>query len=159
VVPRRAELVVATIEGGAAEQTWQNVGRALAAAAHALGEEGAVALCTDLAEAPGPALQQLRGADDQNEALHEIGKTQPVDALEASELAHALQRGKVYLVSRLDEDLVEDLGMSPVAADQISKLAARYDSCIVLANAQYALARPRGEPQHGPTQGERKNRR
>jgi nickel-dependent lactate racemase len=144
-VPERASLVVATIEGDGTQQTWENVGRALAAAALTVAEPAAVAICCDLAERPPAALQQIAGADDLEEALLDIGKHKPADALAAMELVHALQRGKVYLLSRLDEDLVEELGMSPVAAEQISRLASRYDSCIVLANAQYAVARPRAE--------------
>ena len=143
-VPQRANLVVATIEGKA-HQTWENVGRALAAAARAVSADGAVAICTELAERPGPALQQVIGADDLDEVLHDIDKHPPSDALPASELVHALRRGKVYLISRLDEDLVEELGVSPVAADQLSKVAGRYDSCIVLTNAHYAMARPHRE--------------
>jgi nickel-dependent lactate racemase len=144
-VPQRASLVVATISGDATQQTWENVGRALAAASRAVTQDGAVAICTDLSERLGPALQQIVGADDLDEALREIGEHRPADALPAAELVHALQRGKVYLVSRLDEGLVEDLGVSPVAAAQVSRVAGRYDSCIVLTNAQYALACPQGE--------------
>ncbi len=147
-VPQRASLVVATINGDATQQTWENVGRALAAASRAVTEDGAVAICTDLSERLGPALQQIVGADDLDEALCEVGKHRPADTLPAAELVHALQRGKVYLVSRLDEGLVEDLGVSPVAAGQVSRVAGRYDSCIVLANAQYAVACPRGECSH-----------
>jgi nickel-dependent lactate racemase len=144
-VPDRASLVVATIEGGAAQQTWDNVARALAAASHAVREDGAVAICCELDQRPGPALKCVVGADDLDAALRDIARHKPEDALAAAELVRALKRGKVYLLSRLDEELVEDLGIMPVAADQVSRLAARYDSCIVLTNAQYAQARPSGE--------------
>jgi nickel-dependent lactate racemase len=147
-VPQRASLVVATILGDATQQTWENVGRALAAASRAVSQEGAVAICTDLSERLGPALQQIVGADDLDETLREFGQHRPADTLPATELVRALQRGKVYLVSRLDEGLVEDLGVSPVAVGQVSRVVRRYDSCIVLANAQYALACPRGECSH-----------
>ena len=59
-VPRRAELVVAAIEGDRGQQSWENVGRALAAASRAVTDDGAIALCTELADRPGPALQWLR---------------------------------------------------------------------------------------------------
>ncbi|HEX3724962.1 MAG TPA: hypothetical protein VHV08_01915, partial [Pirellulales bacterium] len=51
----------------------------------------------------------------------------------------------VYLVSQLDEELVEDLGIHPLSASQVSRLARRYESCIVLANADYAIACPEVE--------------
>ncbi|MFH1266509.1 MAG: lactate racemase domain-containing protein, partial [Planctomycetota bacterium] len=43
--PRRASLVVATIEGGPSQQTWENVGRALAASGNLVEDGGAIAVC------------------------------------------------------------------------------------------------------------------
>ena len=63
-VPERAALVVATIEGDATQQTWDNVARALACASHAVREDGAVAVCSELVERLGPALECLAGVDD-----------------------------------------------------------------------------------------------
>ena len=145
-VPERASLVVATIEGDATQQTWENVGRALAAAAHAVDDDGAVVICSRLAEPIGPALQHLVGAEDLNGALREITRGRPADALAASELVRALQRGKVYLVSHLDDELVEELGVVPVDERGVARVAGHYESCIVLAGAQYARAQPPGEP-------------
>jgi len=154
-VPGRANLVVTTIEGGAAEQTWKNFGHALSSAARSVNDDGDVAICSELAAAIGPALQTLVGADDLDAALADIAKRHPADSLPAMELVRALHRGKVYLLSRLDDELVEELGMSPVAADQLSRLAARYDSCIVLSNAQYSTAYPPGEVTSRPARSRR----
>jgi nickel-dependent lactate racemase len=145
-IPGRAGLVVATIEGDSSQQTWQHLGRALAAAARAVEPGGAVAICTELAERPGPALQRIIGADDLDAALKQIDRDRSPEALAAGELVRALHRGKVFLVSRLDDELVEDLGMLPLAADQLARLIGRYESCILLANAHRALARPRVKP-------------
>ncbi|MEX0677296.1 MAG: lactate racemase domain-containing protein [Pirellulales bacterium] len=145
-VPERASLVVAAIEGDAAEQTWENVGRALAAASHALAEDGAVVICSELAEPFSPALQRIVGADDLDDALHEIARERLSDALVAAELVRALKRGRVYLVSRLDDESVEELGVLPVDRRGVSRVAGRHPSCIVLAGAQNARARPRSEP-------------
>ena len=61
-VAHRANLVVAAIEGGPRQQTWENLGRVLESAARLVEEDGAIAVCCDLATAPGPALQRLIGA-------------------------------------------------------------------------------------------------
>ncbi len=141
-IGRRVDLAIATITGHG-QQTWQNVARALAAAAHAVEEDGgAVAICCELAEEPGAAVQRLAGADDPSAALRQIGKRKPADTLAAAEIAQALERGKVYLVSQLEDELVESLGMVPITASQLSRVAARYESCLVLENAQYAVADP-----------------
>ncbi len=67
-------------------------------------------------------------------------KLRLTDTLPAIELAEALQRARVYLLSQLDETVVENLGMAAATeADDFARLARRHDSCIVLADAQYAL--------------------
>jgi len=139
-VPRRASLVVAAVEGGAAQQTWDAVGRALAAAGTLVEEGGAIAVCCDLADKPGPAVRQLAAARLRAEAMRWIRKKRPVDALSATLLAQALDRTAVYLLSRLDPSLVEDLEIAPIAeAEELVRLAGRHDSCILLANAPYAM--------------------
>jgi nickel-dependent lactate racemase len=140
-VPACANLVIGTIEGDAAEQSWDNLGRALAAMATVVDQEGAMVLCTDLSQRPGTGIERVVGAEDLEQVEREIDNDRPVDTLAALEVTRAVQRGKVYLISRLDEDFVEDLGLLPVASEQLSRLAARYGSCMVLENVQYAAPR------------------
>ncbi len=140
-VPRRASLVIATVEGGPALQTWDNVARALSAASQCVEPDGAIAVCTDLAIEPGAALRRLGGSDDRAEVLSEIRRERLPDAWPAAELAHALERGPVYLLSRLEEEVVEQLGIAPAAnPEEIGRLATRYTSCLLLGNAQHAVA-------------------
>ena len=139
-VPGRADLVVAAIEGSAVQQTWHNLGRALAAAAPVVADGGAIAVCCELATQPGPALQRLAAARSREAELRRINKDRPVDTLCATELANALRRGRVYLLSRLDESLIEQLDIAPVAgADELARLARRCESCIILSNAPRAM--------------------
>lgn len=142
-VPRRASLVVAAIEGDAAEQTWESVGRALAAASRAVAENGTIAICSRLDAQPGPAVKHLGESEDRHLAVRQIRKHQLSDALPATQLARAMDRARVYLLSDLDAETVEELGMAPVeSADEIPRLAARHKSCILLGNAQHAVATP-----------------
>jgi hypothetical protein len=54
-------------------------------------------------------------------------------------LADVLDRVTICLLSRLDEDLVTSLGLAYVARpEEIDRLASHYDSCILLADAQFA---------------------
>ncbi len=139
-VPGRASLVVAAIEGGPEQQTWHNVGRALSAARQVVAEGGTIAVCCDVQTAPGPALQQLASADSPEDARREIAHQRPSDALVASQLIHALDNGRVYLLSRLEPEIVESLGVAPVANDaELVRLAARHETCILLGNAQHAF--------------------
>lgn len=135
-VTRQASLVVAAIEGESRRQTWQEFGRALDAAVSLVEDGGSIAVCCELAEAPGAAMQRMVGAPSRHAALRRIRKERPSDALPAAQLARALDRGKVYLLSRLDPSLVDALEMISVAApDELSRLARQHRSCILLANA------------------------
>jgi nickel-dependent lactate racemase len=145
-VPRRASLVVASVSGGAAQQTWENLARALSAASRVAAEGGAIALCTDIAVEPGDAVRSLSQSDDLSLALRRIARGAMPDALIAAQLAQALEQGKVYLLSQLDESLVDELGLAPIGEPgDLARLARKHESCIVLANAQYAIPTPEAE--------------
>ena len=140
-VPHRANVVVAAVEGSNGTQTWENIARALWSASQSVTDDGAIALCTELAEDLGPGMQRLCNADDIERVLREISKERPADSLVAAELANALQRGPLYLMSRLDENVVEELGIANVTdKEELARLVARHDSCILIANAQHAVA-------------------
>ena len=140
-VSQRAGLVVAAIEGDAGQQTWENVGRTLQTADKFVAEEGVIVVCCDLAASPGPGLQRLAQTDSHTSALRHVGKERPVDALPAAQLAHALEQHKIYLLSRLDASLVENLDMIPVGGpDELARLVRQHTSCILLSNAPRVAA-------------------
>jgi nickel-dependent lactate racemase len=142
-VPGPASLVVAAVEGDASQQTWEQVGRALAAATRAVAEDGAIVVCCELNEEPGPALKALAESDDRHAALKAIRRAQLPDAKVAARLVRACNRARVYLLSQLADDIVEELGMAPVQEPaEVARLASRYENCLLLANAQHALAIP-----------------
>jgi len=137
--PTRASLVVASIEGGPEQQTWENFGRALFSASQAVQDGGAIVLCTHLRCQPGPALQRLSGSDDWQAVLHELRRERCHDATSAALLAETRERFRVYLLSDLDAELVEGLGIAPVSClAEVERLGRQHDSCILLGNAQYA---------------------
>jgi hypothetical protein len=61
-------------------------------------------------------------------------------------LARAVERGPVYLLSQLEDETIEDLGLAPVAdIDEIIRLAGRHESCIVLEDAQHTVVHVQNE--------------
>ncbi len=145
-VAQRASLVVAAIEGAQRQQTWENLGRVLEIASRLAEEDGAIAICCELAAAPGPAVQRLLGAPSREEAVRQIRRDNPRDALPALQLARALETNRIYLLSRLDPGLVEDLEMIPIdAPEDLVRLAQRNSSCLVLANAVHAMVHVENE--------------
>ena len=136
--PDRASLVVAGIEGDAAQQTWENFGRTLHAADQFVEEDGAIVVCCDLAEHPGPALRYIANAESREAALRHVDQHRPADALPAAQLVRALLNHKVYLLSRLDPAVVEELDVIPIAKpEELNRLARQHASCTVLSNAPY----------------------
>jgi nickel-dependent lactate racemase len=137
-VPARGDLAIALIGGGSAEQTWDNVARAVAAAAWTLQAGGAIAICTELAAPPGPALGQLRDALDYETVVRRLLRERSVDARAALTLARALARGPIYLLSRLAPKTVEGLGMTPIRDEaELNRLIRAHRRCVVLPDAQH----------------------
>jgi nickel-dependent lactate racemase len=140
MVPRRASLAVASIEGGTSQQTWQNVGRALDCAGRLVDEGGAIALCCELADEPGPAVRCLAAAASRGEALRQIRRQRAADLWPAIQLIRILGRRHLYMLSRLDRALLEDLQISPLQdSAELSRLAQRHATCILLTNAPWAV--------------------
>lgn len=134
--PRRAQLVVAAIEGGPEQQTWENFARALHAARQVATDDAAIVLCTEISCRPGPALQRLSASRDLDRTLQEIRRDRTNDALSAALLAEVQQHANVYLLSGLNANTVEDLGMAFVETpEEIGRLASRVESCILLGSA------------------------
>ena len=143
---RRASLVVATIEGGRDQQTWENLGRALFSASQAVDDGGTIVLCTGLDCKPGPALQRLTTTQDSDVLLHELRRDRSSDATPAAVLAEMRDRVQVYLLSGLDADFVEDLGVGCVSGtEEVYRLTRQHTSCILLGNAQHAMLAAAGE--------------
>ena len=139
-LPRRASLVVAGIEGAANCQSWENVGRALAAAMNIVDDGGAIAICCELATGPGAALSEVAEVQNLDVAYRAVRRQRSPDAAAASQLLRALEKNQVYLLSRLASDVVEDLGIAPIdAVGEISRLADRHSTCAVICNAQYTV--------------------
>ncbi len=142
-VAAEAQLVVATIEGGPRQQSWQNLARAVANAATLVEEDGAIAVVCELAAEPGPAVRHLAQAPSRREAMEEIRQNPLEDAPVATQLAQTLQRNHVYLMSNLDDSLLEDLEITPIASPhELNRLVAGVtghgDTCILLCDAPSA---------------------
>jgi nickel-dependent lactate racemase len=132
--------VIAALSGTAA-QTWESFAIVLGAVLDRVEDGGVIAVCTELAEPPGPALELLsQCGDDRDAVLAHVRKERPIDLFVALQLAEAQRRVRIHLLSKLDPEVVENLGMQPIddAAD-VGRLAARGGSCLVLGDAQHAV--------------------
>ena len=85
----------------------------------------------------------FRHEQELEEALREIGENPPQDALPAAQLAETLDRNHIYLMSKLDDSLLEDLDITPIASPVelnrlLARVAGRDETCILLSNAAQA---------------------
>lgn len=135
-IPEPADLVIATIRGGSQEHSWSNLGRALEVAEYVAASEGAVVLCCDLVSAPGKLLRNLAGEVDLASVERLASSDYSDEGPVALALCRALQRGPVFLRSRLDDAMVERTGMTPITSDaELDRLASRRRRCVVIEDA------------------------
>lgn len=138
--PDGASLVVAIVGGDGREQTWDNIARALAAAAKVVADGGAVAVVCDVDRQLGKSLGRLRNGD-RDVVVRKLAGDTSDDNWCAWELIQALERGPVYWLSGLDGEKVEELGVAPIAnKEELARLMSRHPSCIVLEDAQHVVA-------------------
>jgi nickel-dependent lactate racemase len=146
-VPQPASLVVATIDGGPQQQTWDNLARALAAASRVVSDDGVIAVCCDLAAGPGPALASVVESESAELALREINQQRSFDAIPAAWLLHVLEQHTVFLLSRLDESIVQDLGLAYLADEEdLARLGQQFPSCTILRGAHQLVPNVADDP-------------
>jgi hypothetical protein len=136
---RSVPLVIALVDPGSSDVTWDDFAAALACARQAAGDEGAVAICGNFKKRPGRSLKRLVDANDLQLVERRLHGDAHDDTWAASELASALNRGPVYFAGGLADELVERMGMAPIGGpDELARLASRYDECVVIHDAQLA---------------------
>jgi hypothetical protein len=143
-VPHKSSLVIAAIDGDEDQQTWDSFARALSAAMQAAADGGVIVLLTSMACQVGPSLVRLAEEHNTDVLQHELAHDRSVDAITASLLADARDRFEVFLLSELDGDLIEGLGLGYItAADQVARLTHGHKSVVLLGSAQYAACEAR----------------
>lgn len=111
---RRAETVVAAVSKTSGCVDWDDLGAALAAAQHLVVRGGRILILSSLEAAPGPGADIVRSSRSPKAALQRLRKESPPDLVSSVQWASAAEFAQVYLLSRLDAALVEDLLVTPV---------------------------------------------
>lgn len=136
----RADIVVAAIDAGAGGHRWEDVAAALSTARDLVARGGKIVLLTELDEPPGEGLQILRQCLDSREAIRPLRERAPDDLLIATRLAEAVDWADVYLLSRLDSDLVEDLFLTPLESTaEVERLLSGEGTCVFINSAQHTF--------------------
>jgi nickel-dependent lactate racemase len=141
-VPQRPELVIAAVEADATGHTWSQIATALDTARRIVARDGRVLLLTELAELPSDGIRLISECRAPRDALRPLRTAAPPDLMSATQLAHAIDWTNVYLLSRLDSQLVEDLFMIPLGGlDEAQRLLSGDEPCAIVGGAQHTSVR------------------
>jgi nickel-dependent lactate racemase len=133
---RRADLVVATIRGAASDQGFEELGRSLDNALALVRDGGRVAVLSSVGGSAGAALQTACSQQDPTKLLDILKRQPAVDTISTWQIVRACQSTRVYLLSRLDQDLVEELSITPIdSVSELQRLVHQSPSCVVLNDA------------------------
>jgi hypothetical protein len=143
-LPQPAEMVVASLDGSAQQQTWCNAARAVAAASRYVQPEGTIVLWSAIDQPPEGRL--LSVDDERNLSFDEEDLLAEENFPEwdestgtANTLARIASQYRLLIHSRLPDETIESMGFGSIASDgQLARLSQSFDSCAVLRAAQYA---------------------
>jgi hypothetical protein len=131
-------LLVTTIDGDRTEQNWDNVARVLFLAEHFLSPSGSVAIITDLDQAPGAAFRWLSSPETTASAERHLLKSHHPHALAAIEILRAKSCHRLYLMSRLPAEQVEEWGITPIHdPTELERLVRAHAASMIIRGAQH----------------------
>lgn len=139
--PARAETVIVTVPTADGETTWDDVGQALETARNVVAHGGKIVVLSDLNAPAGAGMELLRGQPSARAALQPLREQAPPDLQAASQWANAADWARIYLLSRLESDLVEELFAVPLSeVAEVERLMATVEECAVIQTAQSTFA-------------------
>ncbi|HUG92133.1 MAG TPA: lactate racemase domain-containing protein [Planctomycetaceae bacterium] len=144
---RRADLVVVAVDHDSAGHGWEQIGAAVSTARSLVARGGRIVVLSELDAEPQAGLKFLRECERPLEALKPLRLESPPDLIAATQVAQALDWADVYLLSRLSDELAEDLFFIPVASErEVARVLSNGQSdgtCLFLASAQHTWGRIR----------------
>jgi hypothetical protein len=132
------DLVVACLPGDRQQQTWENIARAVFAARQLVCNGGTIAVCSELADLPPPAVSQLGSPEPAKKTLRRLEKDESRFALPATVLLQSASEGRLLLLSKLRRETVEELGLGALDdPSAVQRLIGQHRRCVVLSGAQF----------------------
>lgn len=139
-MPERVQTVIVAISADAGGHGWVQLGRSLAMARQLVEQGGRIAVLSEIDEATGDGLELLRRAENPEDALQPLRTLASPDMQPALQIASASAWARLYLLSRLDEGVVEDLFMYPLAGlSEVRRILETSTSCALIGAGQHAF--------------------
>lgn len=138
---RPADVVIAGIAGTPTRLTIDDLARAYFAAARVVKPAGSIVVLSEIAPQLGPSFEIFRQHEEPADALPLLMQEKPSDLAAGFMWATAAAQARLYLLSKLPEEVAEELFTIPLQnAAQAQKLLTGSASCILLEDAHKALA-------------------
>lgn len=142
-IGERPDVIVVGVDADAAGQTtWSGVAAAIETARKLVAREGRIVVLSDLAASPGRGLELIRESRSPQEAAGPLRDFAPPDIREATRILRALEWANIYLLSKLDTTVVEDLFMMPLESPgEVRRLLESASRCLFVEGAQHVSGR------------------
>lgn len=142
---RRPEVVIASLTGDPARQTLEDLARAFMTASRVVKPGGRIAVLSASAPALGISGDFLRREEDPGAILRLLNQELPEDVETGFMWASAAQQAHLYLMSRLPEELVEEMQVTPLEKpEQTQRLLVGAQSWAYLPDAHKMMANING---------------
>lgn len=134
----RSDIVVATVDGLAAGDGWRKLGAAVEAARNLVARDGRIVIVSDFTAELGEGMRLVRDSLEPADALQPLRTAAPPDMLPASQIASAAGWADIFLLSRLDPVVVEELFITPLGKPrEVQRLLDGDGTCVLLESSHF----------------------
>ena len=131
VVDGPADVVVASVSGDPTRHTFADLAHAFACAARVVKPGGKVVVLSEALPELGRSAEIMRLTEDPGKTLHVLAEEKPADHEAGYLWCRAAQQAKLYLLSRLDADVAEELFVTPLEnAGQVERILGSDATCL-----------------------------
>jgi nickel-dependent lactate racemase len=149
-VDERPEIVVAAIDHEAGPHAWEQLGAAVEVARSIVARGGKIVILSDLNAELSQGLELIRSGQSARDAIRPLRKQAPPDLICATQLAAAADWARIYLLSGLSDEVVDELFLTPLSNEtEVRRLLVGESRCLFLEAAQYAYAALRAQTHNG----------
>ena len=132
---RQADLAVLSIQA-ALPFAWTALAETLEKTCSWVEDGGRIAVIVELPPPAGPAVEIVRTARDPQDAAEILRRQQIPDAADMLRLLDACSHARIFVLSNLAGELLEELGLFPLAdSAEIQRLVDQAPRCLMLPNA------------------------
>jgi nickel-dependent lactate racemase len=140
-VERPSHTVVASVNGSGAQQDFASIAQAALAASRVVESGGRIILLSHSNPVISEGMAYLRQADNPAVAARIVQERQPADRVALLEWLHAAGQAELYLLSDMEESVVEELFATPLQeVRQVQRLLDLASSSLILEDGQKVLA-------------------